>query len=137
MPHTIGGLNWRLIPNHLVIMCYRLRRGQSGSIVYVVKEETNELYVLGMLEGQQDKSLHDGSPPVYQCGLMWPAIHQVAHENRHKINNLCMVDREPGMVDHDSNNGATAVISSLKSIGPESGIDSLTREQQSEGDKAN
>lgn len=96
-------------------------KGQSGSIVYVIEKETNDLLVLGMLIRQQSQSGNDGSSPVYECTVMWPAMQQVQALNSHKVTGLCTVEC-------DTMESTADTISSLQSSSADSGIDSMNNQ---------
>ena len=66
--------------------------GQSGSVVYVVERDTQDLLILGMLTSVQQKHGTDKTADVYQCTVMWPALAQVQAQNRHQVSDLAMVD---------------------------------------------
>lgn len=75
---------------------------------------------------RQFKGPKDESPPVYKCTVMWPAIHQMEHENPGMFAEL-------GMVHYDTKETVTSeVIRSLQALSPESGI----AQQADQGPKA-
>ena len=77
----------------LFIDFYRsLIEGNSGSAVYVLtNEQEPQLIILGLLVGKVNQSISDNSPPIYECTLLWPAIHHVMDQNRHKVTGLNVI----------------------------------------------
>lgn len=60
--------------------------------MYVIKKDSADLLILGMLVGQQPIMPDDDSPPIYECTVMWPAMSQLRYENPGRIADLVMVD---------------------------------------------
>lgn len=62
-------------------LIFRLHPGRSGSIVYVIKRGTSDLYVLGMLHAAKERDPTDDDSALDECFLIQPAIKQTLIEN--------------------------------------------------------
>lgn len=86
--------------------------------MYVVRNDTKDLLVLGMLTGLQNKSEKDDSKVVYQCTVVWAAVHHTQRHNAHKVARL-------ETVDCDIRESAADAISSYESLPCDSGLGSV------------
>lgn len=69
-----------------------LIEGNSGSAVYLLTNEAApQLVILGLLVGKVNQSISDNTTPIYECTLLWPAIHHVMAQNSHKVTGLNVI----------------------------------------------
>lgn len=92
--------------------------------MYVIKKDSTDLLILGMLVAQQALNPYDDSPPVYECAVMWPAINQIRAEHAGRIADLGMVDYE------------TKELITVQSMGAKMGSDSPINAKKDVGYKA-
>ena len=71
---------------------YSLMPGHSGSAVHLfTNEREHQLILLGLFVGKVNQDISDNSPPIYECTLLWPAIHHVMAQNSHKVTGLNVI----------------------------------------------